>query len=386
MRAALPPERVSSAWALSTSPTASGSSTRRVGRDVDVADFLAGEPADLVDLMHPHVDEDPAAVRTELHAGWSLVPLGAHREMQGTHPTRGDPPAQVLQRGNEPAPIGHLQGHTVFGRRRLPASRASAALSPHGFSQRIGKTGAGDLSDQREVLIGRRRYQHAIDTAGFQHRRKRRIHRQATPAQRFGRRLMGLRHCHDPDRGRRVQGADVGSPHAACHPPGRFEMCPSQLALAKVGPASTGRDRISDNGLEPIMCFSSRDAARVIDRSPGLETADDRLTDRDVVERVVGIGERRAACCDAVVEGEQLALERAVVRGDLLGAPRSSCSVVATFDFEHGRSAAQERRRKAERDPLVGAVAGELHLVVGEAGKVEPVDRDRQAAETEASR
>jgi hypothetical protein len=77
-----------------------------------------------------------------------------------------------------------------------------------------GKAGRCDLTDQRQVLIGWRSYQDAIEGALLQHCRKSRIYRQAVAAQGIGRRLMGLCHCDDPDRGRLVEGSDVGSPHA----------------------------------------------------------------------------------------------------------------------------------------------------------------------------
>ena len=100
---------------------------------------------------------------------------------------------------------------------------------------------------------------------------------------------MGLCHCDDPDRGRLVEGSDVGSRHS----PATHQALAKCLPHSSPSPGWAGIDRfatrISDDGLELIMCFSSRDAAGVIDRGPGLETPDDGLTNRYVVERIIRI-------------------------------------------------------------------------------------------------
>src|SRR5256886_15705183 len=41
----------------------------------DRAELLPDEPARLIELVHPHVDEDAAAVRAEIRALWLAVPL-----------------------------------------------------------------------------------------------------------------------------------------------------------------------------------------------------------------------------------------------------------------------------------------------------------------------
>ena len=44
---------------------------------LEAGDVLAAQPAELVELVHPHVDGDPAAVAAELVARQLVVPLVA---------------------------------------------------------------------------------------------------------------------------------------------------------------------------------------------------------------------------------------------------------------------------------------------------------------------
>ncbi len=76
--------------------TAAASGSPRGG-----VELLAQEPANLVELVHSHVDRDPAAVDPELSRGRLLVPLVAHHLVDLPEHAGGDFLAQRPQRGHE---------------------------------------------------------------------------------------------------------------------------------------------------------------------------------------------------------------------------------------------------------------------------------------------
>ena len=76
-------------------------------------EFLAAEPADLVELVHAHVDEDAAAAGAECRGRRFAVPLIAGDEIQRAQFAVGDTLPQALQRRHEAAPVGDLQLHVV---------------------------------------------------------------------------------------------------------------------------------------------------------------------------------------------------------------------------------------------------------------------------------
>src|SRR5215470_19692619 len=67
-------------------------------------DLLAGKPAELVELVHAHVDEDPAAVRPERRRRWRLVPLLAAHQVDRAELAAQQLLAQRLKGGHVPAP------------------------------------------------------------------------------------------------------------------------------------------------------------------------------------------------------------------------------------------------------------------------------------------
>jgi len=79
-------------------------------------DVLAGQPAQLIELVHAHVDRDPAAVRAEHRRRRPLVPLVTGDQVDDAELARGDPVMQLPQARHEPPPVGHLQRNP--GRRR----------------------------------------------------------------------------------------------------------------------------------------------------------------------------------------------------------------------------------------------------------------------------
>ena len=106
--AVLPPDSVHSTCALSASPAASRTPTATAEH---ARKLLAAEPADLVELVHAHVDEDAAAAGVELRRRRFAIPLVAGEEIQRAQFAIGDALTQALQRRHEAAPIRDLQLH-----------------------------------------------------------------------------------------------------------------------------------------------------------------------------------------------------------------------------------------------------------------------------------
>src|ERR1700683_2765214 len=70
-----------------------------------------------------------------------------------------------------------------------------------------------------------------------------------------------------------------------------------------------------------LIGLACTQAGRVIDRPAQAVAGDDRLAECDVPEPIEPRGDRLGPVDDAVVERDQLALERALVGDGLLGAP-----------------------------------------------------------------
>ena len=120
---------------------------RHTRRGIEANELLAAEPADLVEFVHAHVDEDATAAGLEL-CGWRFaIPLVAVEAIKLAELAGHDAPAQVLQRGHEAAPVGDLEFHAVtFGNRGglTRVFRGDAAW----FLAQYRQAGSGDLSDQ----------------------------------------------------------------------------------------------------------------------------------------------------------------------------------------------------------------------------------------------
>ena len=66
-------------------------------------DVLAGQPAQLVELVHAHVDRDPAAVRPEVRRRRPLVPLVAGDQVDDPEVAVRAPVVQLMYRRNAPS-------------------------------------------------------------------------------------------------------------------------------------------------------------------------------------------------------------------------------------------------------------------------------------------
>src|SRR5262249_62373269 len=75
------------------------------GDRCDVAELLAGEPPDLVELVHTHVEEDPAAAGAERGGRWTLVPLPRPDLSRLAEHTGPDALPQLDERGHEATPV-----------------------------------------------------------------------------------------------------------------------------------------------------------------------------------------------------------------------------------------------------------------------------------------
>ncbi len=129
---------------------------------------MAGEPADLVELVHTHVDEDAAAAGLKLRGGRLAVPLVAVDAVEFAECAGGDALPEVLQRRDEAAPAGDLEADVVA----LGDGGGGAGLGggeAAGFLAQDRQTGGGDCFDQRQVTGRGGGDQHAIEVAGLQH-------------------------------------------------------------------------------------------------------------------------------------------------------------------------------------------------------------------------
>lgn len=147
----------------------------RCGTGVDFDDFLAGEPAQLVEFVHAHVDEDAAAVGAERCGREVFVPLVAGGEVDAAEGAVGDALTQAAQRGDEAPPIGDLQRDAgdlgdACGLGGLGGGGAA------GFLAQDRQAGGGDAADQGEVVVAGGGDQHAVEAAGIQHRVERCMH------------------------------------------------------------------------------------------------------------------------------------------------------------------------------------------------------------------
>ena len=111
-----PPESSNSASTLSGSPSTGGSTPDGRGGDGGTCQLLSREPADLVELVDAHVDEDATALGPERRRRRPLVPLLAPHEQDVAELARLDPVAQAAQRGDEPPPVPDLQRRSGLGR------------------------------------------------------------------------------------------------------------------------------------------------------------------------------------------------------------------------------------------------------------------------------
>src|SRR5690606_14219267 len=85
------------------------------GQGSDDRELLAGEPADLVELVDAHVAQDPATRCPEPGRRRLAVPLPRLDELDLTELAGGDRRLQALQLGHESAPVADLQ-HDTAGR------------------------------------------------------------------------------------------------------------------------------------------------------------------------------------------------------------------------------------------------------------------------------
>ena len=80
------------------------------GCDLQQADeLLTREPTDLIELVHAHVDGDPAARAAELGTRRVGIPLPARDECDLTQLSREDAPPQLHELRHEPSPVADLQ-------------------------------------------------------------------------------------------------------------------------------------------------------------------------------------------------------------------------------------------------------------------------------------
>src|SRR5689334_11127411 len=94
--------------------SALGIARPRLGGDArrdrsDRLELLARQPAGLVELVHAHVDEDPAAVSSKIGAGGRAVPLKVRHAVEVAQLTCADALAQLPQRRHKASPKADLE-------------------------------------------------------------------------------------------------------------------------------------------------------------------------------------------------------------------------------------------------------------------------------------
>jgi hypothetical protein len=136
------------------------------GCDLHQADeLLAREPADLVELVHAHVDRNPAARTAELGTRRVGIPLPAGDERDLTQLSGEDAPSQFHELRYESSPVADLQQHprVLAGatRGRDLLRRGAARLLTQDRKLQC-RTCCDELSMQRR----RRGDQHCLDATG----------------------------------------------------------------------------------------------------------------------------------------------------------------------------------------------------------------------------
>src|SRR4029079_7648007 len=180
----------------------------------DLAEVLAAEPADLVELVHAHVPEDAAAGRPERGAGRLLVPLGACEQMDLAELAALDLLPQCLEGGNVPPPIRDLEWHAVAVDGLLGLADPCAREATWLLAQDR-QAGRRNLCDQLDVERSGSGDQHGVDAARGEELRDVLEHR----SPRFGHGRACLRAGLDPrrrlDGGRSGERAEMGPAHAS---------------------------------------------------------------------------------------------------------------------------------------------------------------------------
>jgi hypothetical protein len=136
----------------------------RCHRRSNAGELLPAQPADLVELVHPHVNEDAAAAGVKLHRRRFAIPLVAGQEIQRAHLAIHDTTSQALQRRHEASPIGDLEFDiAAFGDRCRLARllRRDAA----GLLAKDRQPGIRNLRHKTQMQRAWRRHQDAIEPA-----------------------------------------------------------------------------------------------------------------------------------------------------------------------------------------------------------------------------
>lgn len=187
---------------------------QRRGHRAYLADVLAGEPAELVELVHPHVDGDATAVCTELHRRRLLIPLVTRDEVDSAEATAVNSVPELPQRRNEPAPVSHLQRHP--GRcGDLTGEPGLLGAHPARLLAQDRQPGRGDLPDDRPMLIAGSRDEHSVQGGTVQHLCHVGVQLHARPGQPFPDPGQGFSDRGDRHRAGPCEGTQVGAPHPA---------------------------------------------------------------------------------------------------------------------------------------------------------------------------
>src|SRR2546427_3386042 len=86
-----------------------------------------------------------------------------------------------------------------------------------------------------------------------------------------------------------------------------------------------------------VVCFIA--PRRVVDRTARARALDDRLAEGDIARPIHAGSERRRPADNGIMEGQQLALERALVGRDLLGHPGAGAARLTVLNLEERRFA-----------------------------------------------
>jgi len=129
-------------------------------------DLLPRQPPHLVELVHSHVDEDPASALTEPGGRRAFVPLPARDERELAVFTCRDPGAELDEFRDEAPPVADLEhdARLAGGPNRLRRIRGAPAT---GLLAEHGESGRHQGADELAVTVGGRGHQCRVDSAAL---------------------------------------------------------------------------------------------------------------------------------------------------------------------------------------------------------------------------